>query len=876
MNGKAPSWLGPAYETLPIFPGQAYAMSIIRGGREFSFSLRMGRNPSIHILDPCSNLFIAALFLASGIWMRISAPRDLTARLGTLTFLGCCLFMLSPVATAFPGWNSSTAWIAMLVGRLPWPLAPAVGWDFLSRFPHEVPQGKFVAILRRALYTTAIALWIVVIVPVFGQLFWLPSSSWLTFVQFLGWEGPLGDIPRITFDGIVAIACCYVLIRNYRLLTDVNSRRKMRLAVASFGFTSICLLILRTLDLAASVIDSAPLHFAERISETTMTVAMGILPLTLTYAVVKHHVLGVRLVIRRGLQYLLAKNVLRLIIFAPVLIVVAKIIRRPDQSVSDLIFKSSWSFYLLFICTAAFSLRYRRQLSKWLDKRFFRVALEEEEGLVRLSEDLKGAATEEEIAAMVAERIQAALPVQGIHIFLRSQSDGRLHAAFNTPGRNAQKLSAQIESGPPAVLTGNSVVTVSDVDSDFADPVRGDEQLLIVPFVGSDGRNVGALVLGPKRSEQDYTLKERELLQAVAVQMALACEVLRLKRSVDQESRQRIAVLGRLDRENIQLLNECFKCGRCYDSSMQQCPEDASALELTLPVERVVVGRYRLDRRLGAGGMGVVFAALDLRLQKLVAVKVMVGELFGNPRAALRFKREAQAIASLNHPNVVGVHDFGELPAGGAFLVMDLLRGVSWREMLLEPGQLEPDRVAGWVSDLCAGVAAAHAQNVIHRDLKPENVFICGDRERETAIVLDFGVAKVQTDTDPKRPKVSVTGAIIGTQSYMSPEQRAGQAVGPASDVFSIAVMVLETLAQSRPPATAAHEWVESALEKLAGSGALRNILRWALAEDSNERIGDARALGDRLSAAIRLDQPTITTGAGSPDTETFTFGAAN
>jgi serine/threonine protein kinase len=225
---------------------------------------------------------------------------------------------------------------------------------------------------------------------------------------------------------------------------------------------------------------------------------------------------------------------------------------------------------------------------------------------------------------------------------------------------------------------------------------------------------------------------------------------------------------------------------------------------------------------------------------------------------------------------VVGVHDFGELPAGGAFLVMDLLRGVSWREMLVRRGRLELDTVADWVSDLCAGVAAAHAQNVIHRDLKPENVFICGDGQRETAIVLDFGVAKLQTDTDPKRPRVSVTGAIIGTECYMSPEQRAGWTVGPASDVFSIAVMVLETLSQSRPPAIAGKKWVESALEKLGGSTAIQNILRWALAEDPNERISDARALGDRLSAAIRLERPTITTGAGSSDDETFTLGAAN
>ncbi len=616
---------------------------------------------------------------------------------------------------------------------------------------------------------------------------------------------------------------------------------------------------------------------ASRYADALTTLSVGFIPIALTYAVVKHRLLGIRLVIRRGLQYLLAKNVLRLILFAPGLIVLLQILRQPNESIFDLVFKSSWRFYLLVMGTAAFSLRYRHQLSRWLDRRFFRVALQEEEAWVALAESMKMAATENEIAAAVAHQIEIALCVEGLHIFFRSASDGRLHTAFSSSGRDPQKLCKQLDGNREGALAGSSVFTVFETDSGGADPFEQTEELLVVPLPGNDGKSLGAFVLGPKKSEQPYSRRERELLQAVAAQVVMACEVLQLKRSIDQESRQRIAVLGRLDRENIRLLNECLTCGDCYDSSLRQCPTDGTLLELTLPVERVIVGRYRLDRRLGAGGMGVVYKALDGRLDKIVAVKIMTGELFGNRRALLRFKREAQAVASLRHPNIVGVHDFGELPAGGAFLVMDLVTGHSWRKQMRFANTLAPERVASWIEDLCAGVAAAHNSGVVHRDIKPENVMISNDRQRETAMVLDFGLAKLHSEAEKDSVHVSVTGAVVGTRSYMSPEQRAGQQVGTATDIYSIAVMGLETLSRLGPPnAGVTSEWTDKALERIVGpDSTLAKIFRLALADTPEARIQAVGELGNRLSAAIRSERPRASGMSTSDDAETLSFGAA-
>ncbi|HZS55167.1 MAG TPA: protein kinase [Bryobacteraceae bacterium] len=878
VNGKPLSWLGPGFRALGTYPGSTYSVEAKRNAQTFSFRLKMGAVRDNVLLDTGPNFFISSLLFLSGLWILFGGPGNITARLGSISFLVASLAILGTVFEDHPGWSSLTAWIAILLARIPRPVVLVFGWDFLSRFPQSIKEGSAARLLRYSFYGISIVLWLAINVPVAGELFNLPNFPLLSSIVWLGWEGPFGQDPNAIFDGLISLGTCYVLIRNYRLLTDAGSRRKIRWAAAAYGLGAICLLSLRLLQLVASASTNPFWGTAANVADAAMILAVGLLPIALTYAVVKHRVLGVRLVIRRGLQYLLAKNVLRLIVFAPALIVLAQILREPNESISDLVFRSSWRFYLPLMGTAAFSLRYRRQLSKWLDRRFFRVALQEEEAWVALAESMKAATTESELADAVAHQFEMGLLVDGVHIFFRSASDGRLHATLSRSPRDTQLLCNELEENRALALGRDSVLIVSETPagSDEAAAER-EEELLVVPLLGSDGRNLGAFVLGPKKSEEPYTRKERELLQAVGAQVAMACEVLRLKHSIDQESRRRIAVLGRLDRENIQLLNECLKCGKCYDSSVRKCTVDGTPLELTLPVERVIVGRYRLDRRLGAGGMGVVYEAVDLRLDKVVAVKIITGELFGNRQALIRFKREAQAVASLRHPNIVGVHDFGPLPAEGAFLTMDLVKGFSWRRHLNTASALAPERVASWIEDLCSGVAAAHGSGIVHRDLKPENVMISNDGERETAMILDFGLAKLHLDSE-KDGTVSVTGAVLGTRAYMSPEQRAGEKVGTATDIYTISVMTLETLSRLGPPnAGATAFWADNALARIVGpDSSLRAVLRLGLAETPEARIQRVEKLGSLLAAAIRLERPISPVISGSDDAETLSMGAIN
>lgn len=880
-GGHRAGWLDPTWTVAELYPGQEYTLRLRRDARILSLHLLMEVDTSISKPDVATTILIAWLLFLAGLWIRLGGPRNKTTTLGSATFLLAGFAMCGPVLLTYPGWNSGTAWVAIILASIPRPLQMAVGWDFLSRFPHQTTEGSAIGVLRRSFYVAGVLIWTTINGPVLAELAHIPYPSSWRAMQLLGWHGLFGvSISNAAFDSAVSIAACYVLIRNYILLADRDSRRRLRWAMVSFGTGAISVLSLRLIELGSGMSKTHTLDTALRVTDMTTTFAIGLIPVALAYAVVKHRVLDVRLVIRRGLQYLLAKNVLRLLLLAPVLIVAIQVVRDPNRSFSDLVLRSSWRFYLLVMGTAALSLRYRHDLGHWLDRQFFRVALQEEETWVTLIESIQAANNEGEIANAVAHQIQLALPVEGISVFFRSGANGELRTAFGQPAGFLQKTEQRL-FGPSSALLRSTAAPIplsfDEPNIEYTVHSRGQEALLL-PLTGTDGVNLGALVLGAKKSEQPYSRKERELLQAIAIQMVMACEVLQLKRSIDRESRQRLAVVGRLDRENIQLLNECLHCGECYDASQSLCPVDGTPLELTLPVERVVADRYRLNRRIGSGGMGVVFEALDLRLNRLVAVKILLSELFGNRDALARFRREAHAIASLRHPNIVGVHDFGSLPAGGAFLVMDLVPGLSWRKHLRLENALGPERVAGWVEGLCAGIAAAHSSGIVHRDIKPENVMISESPGGEVAVVLDFGLAKLHQPSEFDRVEATVIGSVMGTRSYMSPEQRLGEKVGPPTDIYSIAVMTLETLARWAPPITGAtSHWANQALQRInCSDSGLGQLLYAALADLQDSRIQRVDELGSQLSAGIRAEKPMTICSSRSDDEETLSLGAAN
>jgi eukaryotic-like serine/threonine-protein kinase len=393
------------------------------------------------------------------------------------------------------------------------------------------------------------------------------------------------------------------------------------------------------------------------------------------------------------------------------------------------------------------------------------------------------------------------------------------------------------------------------------------------------------LLLGDRKSEEPYSATDRRLLQGIAAQIGLVYENQHLKERVRRDADVRRDVLARLDDRRVSLLKECPLCGRCYEAAVERCDDDGAEVTLTLPIERTLDGKYRLERALGRGGFGAVFEASDLRLHRRVAVKVMMGSLFGDPTALRRFEREARAAAKIDHRNITRVHDYGAVGSGGAFLVMELVAGRTWRDELRRGGVVAPARASQWFRQLLEGLQFAHAHGIVHRDLKPENVMIVSPKNdgsqppTDEVKIMDFGLAKVLASDTGVTESVTVAGNVMGTLGYMAPEVVNGGLVDERADLFAIGVMAVETLTGVRPfTGTTPQETLLALLHNdyhLPGASpeirALDVVIQRCLAKDVRDRYSSASELAKDLVPALARCEGYERRDCGTvPDTPTL------
>jgi eukaryotic-like serine/threonine-protein kinase len=762
--------------------GRATHLSVDRDGAVFTASItpqlaswqswRSQHGPTLLVVR-----LIQLVTLLLALMVAIKRSRDATAIVGSVFLATIGVFSLTLPFRFASVWRT-----------LP-PSASLVLWiPFMSSVTIAAWGFSFFVIFPRVRVRTRLA-WCAAWIPLVPGLVGHGIFGYHTIV--LGQPAP--PLPP-WFESLVVVGVAYmviglaVLVLNYHRLTDVNERRRVRVVLAGsliggIAGTPVVLTYWRT---ATNNLDQS--FLASRFA-TLGTFLFLALPLSFAYAILRHRLFDISVIIRQGLRYALARRALLGLV--PVLLVFLSLdlLAHGDESVGAVLRSRLW-VYVSLVGLAVVARMRRHVWLDALDRRFFRERYNGQRLLREVAEDVRQAPSLEPMAPTVVSRIEQALHPRFVALLVRDDERRQYRTVAASP----------IDAAPGSLNADNKVLALArllgkplDIGRSETDwlarkmPVGDVRSIqaaaidLVVPVRSGDGDAIAMFVLGPKRSEEPYSEDDGELLMAIAENVAMRLPAVEA------------AVTGGTER-----FEECPACGGCYDAGTGRCRAEGAAL-VAVTAPRLLAGRYQLERRLGRGGMGTVYVALDTALDRRVAAKLLAEDLLGLPEAAERFQREARVAAAFSHPNVVTVHDFG-VAGGHAFLVMELLDGRTLRDVLRAEERVGPQRALAILRDVTAAVEAAHRRQLVHRDLKPENICLVSYGSGETAKVLDFGIAKVFGPKDGDLLMTHSTGgALLGTPWYMAPEQLRGEDPDPSWDLWALTIIAFEMLTGSHP-----------------------------------------------------------------------------
>ncbi len=783
---------------------------------------------------------IGVICLALGLLVLFSRPRDFVAVLGALV-----LFWMGDLFAGAPQYER-----AVLFRQLPWILqglifsASAVGpyifFLFFGLFPRPIFQRSWVLPL---LTLPGAVAWSIGLVGHYRNLYIPEHVTGILPYQLLG-------IIRVIVLAYLPAAFIMLAV-GYRKLEDPNERRRVRLifCAAAVSLAAIAGFFLLVFFAPGSVLGrwifSPPGMF--------VVLLWGVFPVAFAYALLRHRLFNVRLIVRQGLQYAFARGVLLSLVPASLAVLIVDIALHSKQTAGAIFFERGW----LYLVIGGLGYLFQRNRQRWLDTldhRFFRERYNAQQLLHEIVDEIREASSFEAEMTRVVARIEAALHPELVAMLMRSPREAFYRSIASAPAGMAppalsvdSKLMSLIRvlGKPVQISLSESGWLLRQLPQNETDFLRESRLDLIVPVAVSPERTEAVLVLGTKRSEEPYSTEDEELLLAITSALAFLIERPAPQRAITR-------------------FEECPKCGKVYDSGEIHCPADDEMLKPS-PLSRTLAGRYRLECRLGMGGMGTVYRGLDTALERDVAVKLIREELVASADAAERFRREAKAAAAFSHPNLVTVYDFGIESGSRAFLVMELLVGATLRQELQSKRRLIAADVLTILHGICAAIETAHGRGLVHRDLKPENIFLVRSGPTEISKVLDFGLAKFVTTTAGATLATTETipGTLLGTPAYMPPEQLRGEPVNKSWDIWALAVIAYEILTGAHPfrAATVA----ESHKLILAGrlvpfrqhfpesASAVDSFFAAALSPDSKERPPSATTLLAQLKAALNV-----------------------
>jgi len=801
-------------------------LGVGRGGRAFEASLTLPRAPwSYWRTGPGGflllTLAVQGLALALALFIVLKRPDDAVARMGAWVLATVGVFKIVLPGRIGAVWQSLPAPVAALlwIPHVSDLAVAAVLFTFFASFP------------RRMIRSTAawVALWTPMVLALVGPVRYAFDMLYAPIrATPFAYQGQILTIATAayTVGGLTALTV------NYRRLTDVNERRRVKVLVIGAvgglapGFLVVAFYWLRSSANLTQSIFASP-------ATALGTASLLVFPLSLAYAILRHRLFDVSVLIRQGVQYALARRVLASMVPALALMLTADVLLHRDQTLAGFLQGRGWA-YVAVGALALVARAGRRQWFHRLDRHFFREHYDAQQILRAVSEDIHRIGDFERVAPRVVAQIEAALHPEFAALLVRGPQELVYRVLVATPAglsppplRVDSTLLAllRVLGKPLEVSAGGLEWLEQQLPPDEVRFLVESRIDLLVPIVTNRERSESILALGVKRSEEPYTRQDIDLLAVIAANLALL-----LERPMPTQPAA-------------ETFEECPACGACHDTGVGQCADDGTAL-VSVRLSRMLAARYHLERRIGRGGFGAVYVALDTALDRRVAVKVIRDDLPASGDLALRFKREARIAAAFVHPNVVTVHDFGVVGDTRAFLVMELLSGRTLREELDRHARLTPHQTLHVMRDVCAAVGAAHRLHLVHRDLKPENIFLVDTDRGAIAKVLDFGIAKpLVEDTTLGGRNTTRAGELLGTLAYMSPEQLRGEEPGLAGDVWAMAMVAYEML-------TGAHAFA------LPASRSMSAVRRGLPGEDASALSAPVQAFFDRALAMHPADRP--------------------
>jgi eukaryotic-like serine/threonine-protein kinase len=759
--------------------GRPLHLEIEREGRRVELSMTPERRLRSDLRLPLVSLLAGTdlLTLIIAFVIAFRRPNDSVARIGAWFLATAAMFMFPPVPGIAAAWRHLRAplgallWIAFVSGSA----FPAIFFTFFATFPRPLFHRRWIWWLLWAPSLLAIAAF-------------LPMNYALIYQQSSAIPEPFMSIPvSFAVFGCYVLGGLIVLVMNYRRLKDINERRRVRILVVGsvVGWVAAGTFLAFVVTGAGRV---AAAFFGTPLAFMTLLLFPAF-PLSFAYAILRHRIFDLGVIVRRGLQYTLARGVLLTAVPVLGLALLTDLLLHGQQPLLEILRARGW-IYVVLGGLAAMAYVKRQSWLEALDRRFFRERYDAQRLLREVVEEIREARTFERVAPRVVAPIEAALHPEFAGLLVHETGEANYRSLAMAPAEHAlpvlpaeSKLMSLVRLlGKPLEMpqTGSSWIgkQLPHEETEFLRRARIE---LLVPVATAADDTEAMLVLGAKRSEEPYSREDQDLLIAIASSLALLLE----KPSGTPAARTDI-------------FEECPQCGSCYDSGATQCAQEGARL-VPVILPRLLEKRYRLERRLSRGGMGTVYAASDTALERGVAVKVIREDLVGSAEAAERFRQEGRVAASFAHPNVVTIYDFGVADGTRAFLVMELLEGATLREALRGQKRFAPAQALSILRDVCAALEAAHRRQLVHRDLKPENIFLVRGDRGDIAKVLDFGIAKFLSTATQQRTADTAPGALLGTPRYMSPEQWLGHQPQPAWDLWAVAVVAYEMLTGAHP-----------------------------------------------------------------------------